>query len=134
MMRLLRPTALVAVLFVFASFPATAGEMKMDLHIDATNPRGVREKFAFYGYKTPQSIIPEAEGLRFVLPGVKGTAQTGAYSYFRLAGDCEVILTYQFLPNMNPPKEGYGSGVGLSLDVGAGGKFRGDMQRVNRVG
>lgn len=138
MMRLGRVTALAAVLFVFASSLGTAGEMKMEMKIDATNPRAVKDRFYYYGYNPPKSIILETEGLRFLLPGGKEgkeqPGQTGVYSYFRMAGDCEVILTYQFLPNMQLPQKGYGSGVGLALDVGAGGKWRADMQRVNRVG
>jgi hypothetical protein len=140
MMRMARVTALGTVLFIFASSLGTAGEMKMEMKIDATNPRAVKDRFSYYGYNPPKSIILETDGLRFLLPGGKAEkdqpAQTGVYSYFRLAGDCEVILTYQLLPNMELPTKGYGSGVGLALDVdgGVGKKWRADIQRVNRVG
>jgi hypothetical protein len=45
--------------------------------------------------------------------------QTGIYSFFALAGDCEVVLGYELLA-IAPPRSGMGSGLGLVLDAGEG--------------
>ncbi len=90
-------------------------------------------RFATYGYRPRQAILLETGGLRFRLPGgVSGVAQTGLYSLFALAGDCEVTLTYELL-NVPTPRMGYGSGVGLAFDI-EGGAGRGAIQRVFRTG
>src|SRR6185437_7201382 len=93
----------------------------------------LRARFGTYGYQPRQAIFLEASGLRLRLPaGGSAIPQTGLYSYFALAGDCEVALTYELL-NVPPPRTGYGSGVGLAFDV-EGGAGRGVIQRVFRPG
>jgi hypothetical protein len=125
------PVAL-AVLLIRTPAPATAGDRKMELKLDGSNPRLLATKFDAYGYLN-NSIRPEKDGLRLILPARgEGVTQTGVYSYFAVAGDCEVIVTYQFI-NVPFPKAGYGCGLGLALDLAAG-RGRGDIQRVNRVG
>ena len=80
----------------------------------------------------PPSHPLETAGLRFRLPeGVRDIPQTGLYSLFALAGDCEATLTYELL-NVPPPRTGYGSGVGLAFDIEGGGG-RGAIQRVFRI-
>jgi len=108
-----------------------ASEMRDALHVDASNPRLLRTRFGTYGYQPRRSIFPEAASVRFWLPDADGVPQTGLYSYFVLAGDCEVTLTYELL-NLPPPRGGYGSGVGLAFDFAGGG--RGAIQRVARKG
>lgn len=78
----------------------------------------LRTQFGTYGYRPQQSLRVEADGLRFWLPaGVAQVGQTGFYSYFVLAGDCEASCAYE-LRNLQPPRGGYGSGVGLAFDAG----------------
>jgi hypothetical protein len=127
-----RIPALLAVLLLCAPVPATAGDMKMELKADGSNPRIWQTRFGAYGYQN-KSIIPEPDGIRFYLPArVEGITQTGVYSFFAMAGDCEATLTYQFI-KVQPPKTGYGCGMGLAFDL-PDGRGRGDIQRVNRVG
>jgi hypothetical protein len=98
--------------------------------IDRSDPRWWRTLFGAYGYEPQKSTFGEAGGLRFWLPGdVPGTAQTGVYSYFAVAGDCEASCAYELL-NLPAPKTGYGSGVGLAFDIEGGG--RGSIQRVSK--
>lgn len=111
---------------------SSAAERRDELHMDASSLSAWRTRFGTYGYQPRRAIFLEAAGLRFWLPsGVAGIPQTGLYSYFALAGDCEVTLAYEWL-NVSPPRQGYGSGVGLAFDVeGEGG--RGAIQRVLRT-
>jgi hypothetical protein len=132
MKHLLLLAALLAVLLIRAPAPVAAGDMKMELKLDGSNPRLLATKFDSYGYLN-NSIRPEKDGFRLILPArVEGVTQTGVYSYFAVAGDCEVTLTYQFI-NVQTPKTGYGCGMGLAFDL-PDGHGRGDLQRVNRVG
>ena len=41
--------------------------------------------------------------MRVRLPAAKGTAQTGVYSYFALAGDLEVTADYALVSLPAPP-------------------------------
>ena len=117
---------------LFLATPAAAGDMKMELKLDGSNPRLLPTKFDSYGY-LHNSIRPEKDGFRLILPArVEGITPTGLYSLFALSGDCEVTLTYQFL-KVQFPKTGYGCGMGLAFDL-PDGHGRGDIQRVNRVG
>ncbi len=107
--------------------------MKTSLKIDCSNAQAVRTKFEKYGSKNPDTISFDSFGARIWLPeGAEDTGQAGFYSYVALAGDCEVILTYELL-KVQPPKIGYGCGVGLAFDL-ADNAGRGDIQRVVRVG
>jgi hypothetical protein len=129
----LKCSALTAVLAVLAPSGSLAGEMNASLKIDLSNAQLLQTKFDRYGWQNRDAIVPEPDGVRIWLPeGVEGIGQTGLYSYFALAGDCEVIITYELL-DVKPPQTGYGCGVGLAFDLASGGG-RGDMQRVIRVG
>jgi len=97
---------------------APAAELKGSLRIGPEQQRQLRLHFGSYGFDPPRSIFSEAEGLRLWLPAdVAEVKQTGLYSTFALAGDCEVTLTYELLV-LTPPRDGYGSGIGLALDAG----------------
>ena len=105
--------------------------MKAELKILQPKGKSLRTLFEAYGYQTQRSIHPYLNGVRFWIPsGVPDAAQTGLYSYFALAGDCEVILTYEIL-KLQTPQGGYGSGVGLAFDVeGDGGRAM--IQRIDK--
>jgi hypothetical protein len=120
-----------AVILVFAVHRSVASDMREELSIDASHREKLRTRFAPYGYWSRQTVFSDVAGFRFRLPGgVAGIPQTGFYSLFALAGDCEVMLTYELL-DVPPPRDGYGSGVGLALDLGEG-SGRGAIQRVLR--
>jgi hypothetical protein len=122
-------TAGLAILALGSETP----EMRHELKVDPANFAILRARFGTYGYRARQTIFLDTSGLRFRLPGgVPGVGQTGLYSYFALAGDCEVTITYELL-NVPPPRTGYGSGIGLAFDI-EGGAGRGTIQRVFRVG
>jgi hypothetical protein len=122
-----------ALLVLLAAPGAPAGEMKDALNVEVSKPLAYRTHFSLYGYAPQQCLSAGQGGLRFRLPGgVADTAQTGIYSFFALAGDCEVVLTYDLL-DIKPPQTGYGSGLGLALDGGEG-IGRGSIQRVVRPG
>jgi hypothetical protein len=126
-------SALTAVLVALAPSSSLAGEMNAALKIDLSNAQSLPTKFERYGSPNRDAIGAESDGLRIWLPErVEGLGQTGLYSYFALAGDCEVIIAYELL-NVKPPQTGYGCGVGLAFDLASGGG-RGDIQRVIRVG
>jgi hypothetical protein len=127
-----RSMGLLAAAALLALAPAgTAGEMKAELKVDGTNPQALRTRFSTYGYHPRQSAFVEGDAVRIRLPeGVKGVGQTGVYSFFSLAGDCEVTLSYELI-NVPAPKGGYGTGVGLALDAGET-VGRGSIQRVVR--
>jgi hypothetical protein len=117
-----------AVLFLASSVSAAA-EMTAELKFEGRQARALRTRFATYGYRPDQACSLEEGGLRLWLPeAVAGTAQTGYYSHFALAGDCEVSCTYELL-HLQPAKNGYGSGVGLAFDV-EDGVSRGVLQRM----
>jgi len=123
-----RLTALSAVLVLVA--PAAGAEWTFD----GSKPLLLRTKFGNYGWHPTQAVRPEAGSLRLWLPAREGVGQTGIYSLFALAGDCEVIVTFELL-KLQSPRTGYGSGIGLSFDVGEGGEEgRGTMQRVEKPG
>jgi hypothetical protein len=125
-----RPLCLLAAALALAP-PGTAGEMKAELKVDSSNPMAMRTRFSTYGYRPRQLVFTEGDAVRIRLPeNAKGVGQTGVYSFFSLAGDCEVTLTYE-LVNVPDPKGGYGTGVGLALDAGEG-VGRGSIQRVTR--
>ena len=120
-----------AVALVFSASWSKASEMRDELLVDASKRGVLRTRFATYGYWPRQAILLDVSGLRLRLPGgVAGVPQTGLYSLFALAGDCEATLTYELL-DAPPPQGGYGSGVGLAFDLGEG-SGRGAIQRVIR--
>lgn len=131
MKRTVRRSAVVFLVFLLpGSEPADRWQ---ELSIDPANFAALRARFGTYGYRARRTIFLEAAGIHFLLPGdVPGVSQTGMYSYFGLAGDCEATLTYELL-NVPPPRAGYGSGFGLAFDV-EGGAGRGAVQRVFRTG
>jgi hypothetical protein len=126
-------TAFVLAFVLLLCLPVlgSAGPMKSELKVLQPNGKSLRTLFEAYGFQTARSLHPYQNGVRFWIPsGVADAAQTGIYSYFALAGDCEVILTYEIL-NLQPPQGGYGSGVGLAFDV-EGGDGRAMIQRVDK--
>jgi len=130
-MKRLPRLATAAVLFALVPPPATAGEMKDELKVDAAHPAVLRTRFATYGYHPELSIFTESGGIRFRLPaGVAGVGQTGVYSQFSLSGDCEVVLNYELI-HVQEPRDGYGSGLGLAFDAGDEGG-RALVQRVHK--
>ncbi len=112
---------------------AAAAEMGAEVRVDREHPRALTTRFSTYGFQPRRSVVVEPEGFRLWLPGSdKPAAQTGVYSLFALAGDCEAALTYELL-DLPVPEGGYGSSVGLALD-GPDGGWRGDIQRIVRPG
>jgi hypothetical protein len=114
-MKLLRNLIVIMIFLATASL-VEAGE-KNELRLDGSSGfQLLRTRFADYGSRPPQSMLREKNGVLFALP--KGsTTQTGVYSLFVLAGDCEVSLTYDLL-NLPSPSTGTGSGIGLTFDLG----------------
>jgi hypothetical protein len=113
---------------------AAAGEMKATLKIDPAHAQLLRSRFELYGYYPQQCVIRRDGGLRFWLrEGWTDAGQTGTYSLFALAGDCEVTLSYE-LVNLQPPRTGYGSGVGLAFDIEGETDCWGSIQRAHKVG
>ena len=91
-------TTMRGTLLVSRAFPSF--EMKQELKIDGSNLSVLQTMFGTYGYRPAQSVLQEKDGLRLALPAnIGGVTQTGVYSYFALAGDCEVTLTYDRLPD-----------------------------------
>jgi hypothetical protein len=105
---------------VASSSVARAGDMEGELKLDPRKPRDFKMLFGTYGYREKPAVFPEVGGVRFRLPGgVSGVAQSGVYSYFVLAGDCEVTCRYEII-GRQLPQTGFGSGIGLAFDVGDG--------------
>jgi hypothetical protein len=105
----------------------------MNAELKIAQPKGkpLRTLFEAYGYQTQRTIYPYPSAVRFWIPaGVKEAAQSGMYSYFALAGDFEVVLTYELF-KLQPTDTGYGSGVGLAFDV-QGDAGRAMIQRVHK--
>jgi hypothetical protein len=72
-----------------------------------------------------------ADGLRvWQPPGVTGLSQSGVYSKFALAGDCEVTLKYE-MPLAKPTHTGCTVGLAFDTDEGGG---SGEIQLVNGSG
>jgi hypothetical protein len=125
------PLPLTAMLLLsFLPTPSGAFVRGDELHLDPAHYSELRARFGSYGHRPRQSIFQEPSGFRFRLPE-QGVPQTGLYSYFALAGDCEVTLSYELL-NVPLPRGGYGSGVGLAFDLAGDG--RGVIQRLIRPG
>jgi hypothetical protein len=105
--------------------------MNDTVKIDAANPTVLRSMFGSYGYLPKRSISMAVGGVRFKLPaGVNKVPQTGVYSLFTLAGDCEVTCKYELI-DVPGPKTGYGCGLGIGLDLGED-DGRGTIQRMIR--
>ena len=131
-MAYLRRTALLSVLFFLAPALGADAEMKAEWIFDGSKPRQLRYKFGSYGYHPTQTVRPAEGNLRLWLPVREGVGQTGIYSLFALAGDCDVIVTYELL-KLDSPKKGYGSGIGLAFDIGEEGTGgRGVIQRLEK--
>jgi hypothetical protein len=113
---------------LFTASIALAAEPRKEL--DLGGPSGhllLRTMFGEYGHRPRQSIVREKAGILLTLP--RGAAgQTGVYSLFVLAGDCEVTVTYEII-SLTPPTKGHGAGVGLAFDLGGEAGF-GLIQRV----
>ena len=125
--------------FLFGCLPicllasdARAGDMKDTIKIDAANPNVVHTMFGSYGYQPRREIAPAPGGVRIKLPAGSGKIpQTGLYSLFTLAGDCEVSCKFELI-DVPEPKAGYGCGVGIGFDL-AEDDGRGTIQRMTRL-
>jgi hypothetical protein len=96
---------------------AAAGEMKMELGSDSDR-KLFSARFARYGYNPFKTIVIDPKGgVRFRLPsGAKDIPQTGIYSFFAIAGDFEIVTTYDWT-DVTPPREGYGMSCGLAIEL-----------------
>ena len=104
-----------ALLVLGMSQAARADDYKAALDLLA-NVKYLDTYFSRYGYSPAQSILRDAQGFRFKLPALaKGVDQTGAYSYFALAGDCEVSATFD-VNDLSRPQKGYGASVGIAVE------------------
>lgn len=127
----LPPTLALSVATLALAGPARAGDMKELLQIDPANVKMLRSKFGVYGPRPARCLVFERSGVRVSLPaGMTGVSQTGIYSMFSLAGDCEVTCSYELL-NLPTPQTGYGCGMGLAFDAGED-EGRGLIQRLQK--
>ncbi len=109
-----------------------AGDMTDTVKIEAGDTKTFHTMFGSYGYSPQRSIAYPAGAVRFRLPaGVNKLPQTGLYSLFTLAGDCEVTCRFELL-NVPAPNSGYGCGIGVGLDLGDD-DGRGTIQRMIRL-
>jgi hypothetical protein len=128
-------SVLVAAVLVGLACLGLAGEMSVDVKMAGTDRKTRRIKFANYpgSFRHHQIINSDAAGLRFILPGrVPDIPQSGVYSLEGLAGDCEVIVTFELL-DLEQPRTGYGAGFGLAFDVENSKDTWGSIQRVFKV-
>ncbi len=129
-MRLAKSIALVFVA-LGSMTGALAGEMKDVLLIEPANGKLLRSKFGIYGPRPARCLAFEPAGMRVSLAAnMTGVSQTGIYSLFSLAGDCEVSCGYELI-SVPTPSGGYGSGVGMAFDVSEG-LGRGLIQRLQK--
>jgi hypothetical protein len=119
-------TLILAVTMVLAApgaWPSAqaAGAAKAELD-SAKNARLFESHFGRYGHLAEQTVTRGPGTVRFMFPAQrKGLGPAGLYSYFALAGDFEVSVTYE-LPSLARPKSGRGVCVGLTVDTeGSGG-------------
>ncbi len=127
------PLLRAAALLALAPTLGTAAEMKDAVKVDWSHARAVQARFNVYGCRTKQCVFLEKDGFRLSLPAVtEGVPQTGVYTTFTLAGDCEASLTYELL-NLPAPAKGYGAGLGLAFDAGEN-VGRASIQRVTKPG
>ena len=98
-----------------------AGEMKAEMDC-AADYKLLDTQFARYGHTPLKTILRDGPRVRIRLPALKnGVGQTGIYSYFVLAGDFEVLATYELIGFVTPAK-GYGTTCGIGVDTeGPGG-------------
>jgi hypothetical protein len=124
-----------AAVVVLAS-AAVAGDMNTELTIDWTNKRLLKTQFGHYPpppYRGGEVVEFQPAGLRMFLPGRDpDVTQTGVYSLFALAGDGEVVVSFEIL-EIEQPRTGYGSSVGLAFDVEGSKDTWGCIQRVVKV-
>ena len=129
-MRLAKTIALILVAFGGVTV-VFAGDMKDVLLIEPANAKLLRSKFGIYGPRPARCLAFEGTGMRVSLTAnMTGVSQTGIYSLFSLAGDCEVSCGYELI-SVSKPSGGYGSGVGIAFDAGEG-QGRGLIQRVQK--
>ncbi len=95
----------------------TRAEMKTLLTLNKdTKPVLLRTKFNTYGTNPNRSLFLDQGYRLFLEAGEKAAEQTGLYSLFALAGNCEVTLTYQLF-TLEPPRNGSGSGFGFCFET-----------------
>jgi len=114
---------------------ARANEYKATLDL-AANVKFLDNYFGRYGYSPFQSIARDAKGFWFKLPATaKGLEQTGAYSYFALAGDFEVSAEFELI-NLAPPQKGQVQSYGVSVGIAVESKENGaqvNLARGNQI-
>lgn len=132
MKRYLRLASVAGILLLLAASGGIAGEMKSKLSIDGSNLQPLQTMFGTYGTLPQRSVSLATGGLRIWMPaGAKEALPTGVYSYFALAGDCEVSFAYDLL-KLPASRNGSGPGVGLAFDA-EGGSITAAIQRVHRT-
>jgi hypothetical protein len=120
-----------SLLALLAASAATASEWNQDLVLDVEHPNLLGTRVAMYGPQPRDVIYLENAGMRLKLPGPPAEVpQTGIYTLFVLAGDCEAVVSYELL-NIPPPTKGYGAGLGLAFDL-AGDAGRAAIQCVEK--
>ncbi len=83
----------------------------------AARPRLLDTHLTRFGPSSARTVVKDSGGARIRLTGdKKSVGQTGMYSYFSLAGDFEVSVTYN-LVQLQSPQGGYGASVGVVLDA-----------------
>lgn len=72
--------------------------------------------FTRYNVTQPKWIQHDGASLRFRIPAVKDVPQLGLYTYFAMAGDFEVSVSYEIV-SLPTPQSGFGSEIGVAVDA-----------------
>jgi hypothetical protein len=107
--------ALVTLVLLLAAHHGRASDARMELDF-ASNSRLLDQSFGRYGTRPAASISREAYGVRFrVSPQARGAGEIGLYSYFALAGDFEVEVSYELIAPLR--KGGREASFGVVVDT-----------------
>jgi hypothetical protein len=113
MRQLLQILAGAACILLLAAHAARAGDMKHELTADLNL---FRSHFGQTPYPN-KSITLDPEGVHFFLTSeTEKPEYTSLYSFFKLGGDFEISVNYDWTPVV-VPKDGYGVSTGIRIET-----------------
>ncbi|NLX95675.1 MAG: DUF1583 domain-containing protein [Rhodopirellula sp.] len=81
---------------------------------------------------TSRLVVPEADGLRMMIPAAARVDEVGIQPRVGLRGDFEIIVTYEII-KIAPPKSGYGCGPRIYISTATEDEQAATISRMKRV-
>jgi predicted RNA-binding Zn-ribbon protein involved in translation (DUF1610 family) len=118
---------------ILASASPVVAQPAREGYLDFRNKKPLSDAFRFGGHDPDSEMTPEIEGLRVKLPAERGQHFLSEVNVnFLVTGDFEFTATYEIL-TAQPPLEGYGVGVNLTVRMDTEPQKYGKLMRALRV-